>query len=126
MTYTEALAMVEELRSRYNDFSAHDKKTIELLYKEVLDKKFVPTTCRDCYRDAYIEIATYLKREKGMKEKCKYRLKNGAVLQDFEKGRIYTNANLTDKIAKKWLEKYPKQRIVFAEIPEEEEEEITE
>lgn len=123
MTYRQAKKLVEELRSRYNDFSASDEKVIETLYYEVLRKEFKRTTCRDCYRDAYIEITTYLNREKKMKEKCNYKLRAGFIIQDFATGKVYTNANLTDKVAKAYLKEFPKQVKMFEVIPEEEEEE---
>lgn len=121
MTYRQALKHVEELRGRYKDFSASDKALIEQLYSEVLGKILKRTTCRDCYRDAYIEISTYLRREKKMREKCNYKLRAGFIIQDFNSGKIYTNANLTDKVAKAYLEKYPHQAKYFEVMPEEEE-----
>lgn len=124
MTYKEALECCNELRGRFDGFSTSDKKLIERLYKEVLDKRITRKSCKDCYRDAFVEIYNYLKREKRMKEKCNYRLKAGVVLQDFENGRIYTNANLTDKVAKAWLKKYPRQERMFEIVPDEEETEI--
>lgn len=124
MTYEEALVYVDELRGRFDAFSTHDKQLIEQLYMDVLDKKFKRTSCKDCYRDAYIEITNYLKREKKMKEKCKYKLRAGFVIHDFKTGRIFTNANLTDKIAKDYLKAFPKQRKMFETVPEEEEEEV--
>lgn len=120
MTYKQALKHVEELRSHYNGFSASDERLIETLYYEVLRKEFKRTTCRDCYRDAFIEIATFLKREKKMKEKCNYKLRAGFIIHDFNTGKIYTNANLTDKVAKAYLKAYPKQAKYFEVMPEEE------
>lgn len=122
MTYRQAKKLVEELRSRYNGFSASDEKIIETLYYEVLRKEFKRTTCRDCYRDAYIEISTYLNREKKMKEKCNYKLRAGFIIQDFSTGKVYTNANLTDKVAKAYLKEFPKQVRMFEVVPEDEEE----
>jgi hypothetical protein len=38
---------------------------------------------------------------------------------------VYTNANLTDKVAKSYLKAYPSQAKFFEVMPEEEEEEVT-
>ena len=41
-----------------------------------------------------------------MKEKCNYILKNGVLLQpEFGSNKMYTNDNLTDEVAEKYLAK---------------------
>lgn len=105
--------------------SYSDKAEIERLYKEVLDKKFIRTSCNDCYRDAVIEMNVYLKKNKNMKEKSEYGLKNGALLQmGFGSSEMYTNANLTDEIAEKYLAKNPSGIKFFAKKPEDWEERV--
>lgn len=105
--------------------SYSDKAEIERLYKEVLDKKFIRTSCNDCYRDAVIEMNVYLKKNESMKEKSEYGLKNGALLQmGFGSSEMYTNANLTDEIAEKYLAKNPSGIKFFAKKPEDWEERV--
>lgn len=105
--------------------SYSDKAEIERLYKEVLDKKFIRTSCNDCYRDAVIEMNVYLKKNGSMKEKSEYGLKNGALLQmGFGSSEMYTNANLTDEIAEKYLAKNPSGIKFFAKKPEDWEERV--
>ena len=105
--------------------SYSDKAEIERLYKEVLDKKFIRTSCNDCYRDAVIEMNVYLKKNGSMKEKSEYGLKNGALLQmGFGSSEMYTNANLTDEIAEKYLAKNPGGIKFFAKKPEDWEERV--
>jgi hypothetical protein len=54
-----------------------------------------------------------------MKEKTLYALKNGALLQfGFGKGEMITNANLTDKLAEKYLRMNPNGHIFFSKLPE--------
>ena len=43
------------------------------------------------------------------------RLVNGVVLQ--WKGNHYTNANITDKVARDFLEAFPQRKDWFAELP---------
>ena len=38
---------------------------------------------------------------------------------DFDDGEIYTNANLTNDVAKRYLERFPNKRKMFDRIPEE-------
>lgn len=121
MTYQEALTATERLRERFDEkFSQSDKDLIIELYHEVLNKTFRPTSCQQCYHDALIEIYLYLKREKKMAKKCNYRMKAGFIIScpDFHNGRIYTNDNLTDAIAKEYLQKYPKRENCFAKMPD--------
>lgn len=121
MTYEEAVVKAEELKGRFDSpFSASDKTTIETLYSEVTRKRFVPTTCQQCYHDALIEIYLKLKKEKAMPKKCNYRMKAGFIIScpDFYNGKIFTNENLTDKVAKEYLDKFPKMEGYFQEIPD--------
>lgn len=65
MTYKEATAKVVELKARFDSpFDATDKAVIETLYFEVTRKRFVPTTCQQCYHDALIEIYLKLKKKR--------------------------------------------------------------
>ena len=99
--------------------TANDKDEIESLYTQVLDKKFVRTSCNDCYHDAIIEMICYIKKHGKMKEKCAYKLKNGVLLQmEFGSSDFYVNETLTDEIAEQYLAKYPDSILFFAEYPE--------
>ena len=99
--------------------TANDKDEIESLYTQVLDKKFVRTSCNDCYHDAIIEMICYIKKHGKMKEKCAYKLKNGVLLQmEFGSSDFYVNETLTDEIAEQYLAKYPDSILFFAEYPD--------
>lgn len=121
MTYQEAKAALEKLEGKQDAaFSVAEKQKIEQLYFEVLRKTFVHTSCQQCYHDAVIEMACYIKKYRKLKAKCNYRMKAGFIIScpDFYSGKIFTNDNLTDKVAKEYLERYPKQEVMFSEIPE--------
>lgn len=120
MTYKEATAKVEELKARFESpFDATDKAVIETLYFAVTRKRFVPTTCQQCYHDALIEIYLKLKKEKAMPKTCNYAMKAGFIIScpDFYHGKIFTNENLTDKVAHEYLTKYPQMESYFQKIP---------
>ena len=123
MTYEEATAKVGELKARFDSpFDATDKAVIETLYFEVTHKRFVPTTCQQCYHDALIEIYLKLKKEKAMPKTCNYAMKAGFIIScpDFYHGKIFTNENLTDKVAHEYLTKYPHMESYFQKIPSDE------
>lgn len=125
MEYQEALSIADDLRTRFDaGFSTSDKESIIELYNEVLRKELKRTNCNDCYRDALIEVYNYLRTEKKMKERCTYSLLAGVIIQDFENGKVYTNANLTDEVAEGYLKRFPKQIQMFAKHPENWEERI--
>lgn len=106
-------------------FSASEKTEIEGLYPEVLGKTFKKTSCNDCYRDAVFEMYAYLKKNGKMKEKTIYGLKNGVLLQmSFGSGEFYTNANLTDEAAERFLQANPDKANFFSVIPDDWEERV--
>lgn len=124
MNLLEVVNKLEVLRGQ-TALSAFDKSDIELMYREVLGKDFVKTSCNDCYHDAVIEMYLYLKRTGNMKEKSNYTLKNGVLLQiEFGSNTMYTNANLTDEVAENYLAKNPKGEIFFASMPTDWEERV--
>jgi hypothetical protein len=122
MTYQEALDRVEELRGHGNaPFSIEQKRLIAQMYPEILGKPFRRTACQRCYHDAVIEMAVKLRKEQKMREKCDYHMRAGFIIRcgDFDGGEIYTNANLTNDVAKRYLERFPQKRAMFDRIPEE-------
>lgn len=118
MDVIDVVNRLKELGSISSLFPS-DKAEIESLYALVLDKKFVHTSCSDCYHDAVIEMSVYLNKNGKMKEKSEYRLKNGVMLQmEFGSSSFYTNTNLTDDIAEEYLAKYPNNANYFSKMPE--------
>ena len=119
MSVDDAILILTELRGRVDSgLSSMEKAQVARLYGEVLGKTFKPTTCRDCYRDAIIEMMLYLRKNGAMKEKSRYVLLNGVIIREFGTGKVYSNANLTDKVAEDWLRKYPQQIRMFAAYPD--------
>jgi len=122
MTYQEALDRVQELRGHGNaPFSVEQKRLIAQMYPEILGKPFRRTACQRCYHDAVIEMAVKLRKEQKMREKCDYHMRAGFIIRcgDFDGGEIYTNANLTNDVARRYLERFPAKRVMFDRIPEE-------
>lgn len=122
MELSEAKQILKELRGRFDSpYSSSDKSTIEDLYFEVLGKSFRPTSCQQCYHDAVIEMYCYIKKNNSMAEKSNYRLKAGVIINcpNFQGGKIYTNDNLTDKVASDFLKMFPEQVSIFQKVPAE-------
>lgn len=122
MDLSEAKQVLKELRGRFDSpYSSSDKSTIEDLYFEVLGKSFRPTSCQQCYHDAVIEMYCYIKKNNSMAEKSNYRLKAGVIINcpNFQGGKIYTNDNLTDKVASDFLKMFPEQVSIFQKVPAE-------
>lgn len=120
MNVEDAKAIVQELKGRFDAaFSSSDKERIEMLYWEVLGKELKPTSCQQCYHDALIEIYLYLKKYNKMKEKSKYRMRAGFIINcpAFDGGKIYTNDNLTDDVAERYLARFPQNVEMFQELP---------
>ena len=121
MTHDEALAMALELRGRSNSspFNSQDKRSIEELHREVIGYDMKPTTCQNCYHDALILIILRLKKTTAMAQDRQYQLRNGFIIHSpiFHQGAIFTNANLTDDIAREYLERFPANSTMFSKIP---------
>lgn len=106
------------MRSRYDSgFSSVDRHYIEKLYASLLSKKVRRSGCGDCYRDAYIEIYSYLKREGKMIKKSNYVLKSGIIVHPAGTNKFYANAKIPDEVAEEYLGKYPQNIIEFAVYP---------
>ena len=117
MDVFEVVNRLEELGG-LTSLSYSNKQEIERLYSEVFNKTFVKTSCNDCYRDAVIEMCVYLRKNRKMKEKSNYGLKNGVLLQmAFGDSKFYTNANLTDEVAETYLKKNPGNIGYFSKLP---------
>ena len=124
MTYEEAVALCDGLRTRVDEpFAPSDKATIERLYAEAVGRDFRPTSCQMCYHDALIEIYHTLKRNRKMAEKCNYRLRAGYLINSptFRGGAIYSNDNLTDEVAEEFLTAFPERVDMFQQLPKAEE-----
>lgn len=126
MDVQEVVKRMQELGSKAS-LSSSERSEIEHCYYEALGKTFHKTSCGDCYRDAAIEIYLYLKRNGRMKEKSNYAIKNGILLQpEFGNSSFYTNANLTDEVAEKYLAKHPENINMFSVYPNDWEERVKE
>lgn len=123
MTHDEALARANELRGRSNSspFNSQEKRSIEELHREVIGYDMKPTTCHNCYNDALILIILRLKKTTAMAKDRQYTLRNGFIIHSpiFHQGAIYTNANLTDEVAKEYLERFPANITMFSKMPRE-------
>lgn len=75
------------------------------------------TSCQTCYHDAVIEIYLQLKKNI-MANECKYRLRAGFIINTPAIKGVYSNANLTDKVAEKYLELFPQKASMFEKLPE--------
>lgn len=124
MTYNEALVIIEELKGVGKaPFSIEQKGKIAEIFPLIMGRKFRKTSCPRCYHDAVIEMAVRLRKEKKMPEKCNYRMRAGFIIHNpaIDNGKIYTNANLTDDVARRFLELFPQKKNMFEVIPKAEE-----
>lgn len=126
MTIESAKAELERLRGiakEGGDLAQH-KGEIAELYWAVCGKTIRDCNCKDVYKDALIEIYVKLQKSTDMELNTKARLVNGVVLQ--HKGNHYTNANLTDEVAREFLELFPQREDWFAVLPQKAAEETRE
>lgn len=117
MTVTE---QITGLKARFGaPYSPSDKKLIEKLYLKVLGRVFAPTSCQNCYHDAVIELYLYyVKNRQPMANEKKFILKAGAIIctPQLDNGKVYSNANLTDDVAARYLAMFPGRANLFAKF----------
>ena len=118
MTVSEAYDTLLALSRADKPYSSAEESIISNLYTEVLGKKVRDCNCRDKWRDAVIEALLYLKKHKAMREKCDYKLRAGVILHISGSSEVYTNDNLTNEVAEKFLKDNPNAVGRFAVIPQ--------
>lgn len=119
MTYEETITRLKEMESRYQDgFSSLDRSFLDSLYFNIFGREITNRGCSDCYRDAYMEILIYLKRNKAMPKKSDFVLKPGAIITFFGEPKCYSNANITDEAALRFLALNPANEKLFEHLPE--------
>lgn len=119
MTYEETITRLKEMESRYQDgFSSLDRSLLDSLYFNIFGREITNRGCSDCYRDAYMEILIYLKRNKAMPKKSDFVLKAGAIITFFGEPKCYSNANITDEAALRFLALNPANEKLFEHLPE--------
>ena len=118
MTVSEAYDTLLALSRANKPYSSAEESIISNLYTEVTGKKVRDCNCRDKWHDAVIEALLYLKKHKAMREKCNYQLRAGVILHISGSSEVYTNDNLTNEVAEKFLKDNPNAVGRFAVIPQ--------
>lgn len=122
MTFDSANIELEELRgiaSQGGDLAPYKVK-IENLYWQICRKRLRQCNCKDILKDALIECITKLKittpKRFTIMAETKARLVKGVVIQ--WKYNHYTNANITDEVAREFLAAFPMRTDWFEVLPE--------
>lgn len=102
--------------------SGHDlalvRERIDRLYWAVCRKHLRKCRCKNVEKDALLEIyAKLMYHHKINKTMAQAKLVNGVVLK--WQGNHYTNANLTDEVAREFLSAFPIRKDWFAVLPSE-------
>lgn len=130
MTLEQANIELEQLRgiAKEGGVLAPYKAKIAELYWLICRKKLRQCKCKNVLQDALLEIYAAMNRNKKNNKNsnimAQARLVNGVVLQ--VGGNHYTNANLTDEVARAFLSAFPMRKDWFAELPADEPKEDTE
>ena len=100
--------------------SGHDlalvRERIDRLYWAVCRKHLRKCRCKNVEKDALLEIyAKLMYQRKSNKKMAQAKLVNGVVLK--WQGNHYTNANLTDEVAREFLNAFPIRKDWFAVLP---------
>lgn len=109
-------ALLRELSSGgySRHYQPHEIETIEALSLDIIGRPVKVCDCKDRYHDAVLEMLRLV--QKNISMKSHYLLKAGVVIQ-FRDGAVYTNANLTDEVAERFLRERPNAEGLFAYLP---------
>lgn len=120
MTREEAINLFNELSGVVGQTPIPEavKHDVRRLYRYVTGEPLKHCNCPDLYSDAIIVIQLKLKAMEDKKQQS-YKLKRGVVIQLQDTTDVYTRDNLTDDVAREYLEKYPNKANLFDAIPEE-------
>lgn len=92
------------------------RERVDRLYWAVCRKHLRTCKCKNVEKDALLEIyAKLMYHSKTNTTMTQAKLVNGVVLQ--WKGNHYTNANLTDEVAREFLNAFPIRKDWFAVLP---------
>lgn len=109
------LMILRGLASSGNDL-ALVRERIDRLYWAVCRKHLRKCRCKNVEKDALLEIyAKLMYHHKINKTMAQAKLVNGVVLK--WQGNHYTNANLTDDVAREFLSAFPVRKDWFAVLP---------
>lgn len=118
------MSRLADMRSRFDDgFSSSDRLFIRDMSVAILGRPVRNTSCKDCYRDAYLEIMHKLKNLGTMPKEKKFSLRAGVLLH--YAGEVYVNDNLTDEIAMDALNDNMNRIDLFQKTPDNLEEILT-
>lgn len=118
MTSEEAIQKLEELRgiADKGESLAPYKGRIDELYWNVCGKHLRKCNCKNVLKDALLEIyAKLMYHKKTNTTMAQSKLVAGVVLQ--WKSNHYTNANLTDDVAREFLAAFPMRKDWFEVLP---------
>lgn len=117
MLYSEVINRLEEMRGRFDDgFSSSDRLFLQEMSVKVLGRPVRNTSCKDCYRDAYLEIRYKLKKQGTMPKEKTFILRAGVLLH--YAGEAYVNENLTDDIAMDAINDNRGRLDLFQKVPD--------
>lgn len=117
LSYSEVMNRLSEMRIRFDDgFSPSDRLFLQEASVRILGVPVRNTSCRDCYRDAYLEILHKLKKQGTMPKEKKFILRAGVLLH--YNGEAYVNDNLTDDIAMDALNDNKGRLDLFQKVPD--------
>lgn len=126
MTYEEVVRVCtdRELFTRVVSlvrYSEEDADRIRSAYMATY-KKEVNRTCGNCLGDALAELIHFNRKDSEQMKKqieCRYRLRAGMLIRlGFGDNKYYSNANLTDEVAEKYILANPERIDDFQTVPD--------
>lgn len=128
MEYEEVIETLEHLRSLIEAgaddsiYNENDREIIQRLHRAEFGSGVRECGCKNRFTDAVILLYQRISKRKTMNNKNKYQLRAGVLI--WLGTNCYSRANLTDKVAEKWLKLHPDGKDNFDRLPDDEKEKV--
>lgn len=117
MDYARTIETLTRLRSLYlgggddSVFTPAQKRWIATAYKSEMGASIKECGCKNKYTDAVDALLAHLQNRGALEEEMTYHLRPGVII--WLDGDCYTRHNITDDIARRWLELHPDGHKLF-------------
>lgn len=122
MKFKEAILELDRMRSLIgagaddSGLSQSDKILVNSIYRMEFGENIRECGCQNKYTDAVLVLYKRLKERGKMIKDSKYELKAGVII--WLDNKCYSRHNLTDKVADKYLKRFPNDAKKFSRLPE--------
>lgn len=122
MEFQDVMSELDRMRSQIaagaddSALSKEDRDFISLINRMEFGEDIKECGCRNRFTDTVMVLHKRLRERGNMAKESKYELKAGVII--WLDNKCYSRHNLTDKVAEKYLKRFPNDTKKFSRFPE--------